>query len=293
MQKIMPHLWFDKEAKEASEFYMSMFEDSKLLDHTILQGTPSGDCDMITLELGGQEFILLSAGPYFKFNPSVSFVIACQTIEEVEMLWSKLLEGGQELMPLDSYPFSEKYGWVMDKYGLSWQVMYLGVNQVKQKIIPTLMFVGEQCGKAEEAIQFYTSVLKGTKIKDILRYGMDASPNTPGTVQHMEFTLENVDFAAMDSAYDHEFSFNEAISIVINCDTQEEIDYYWDRLSAVPEAEQCGWLKDKYGFSWQVVPSIMYNMMREKDPVKLANITEAFLKMKKFDIAEMKKSYEI
>jgi predicted 3-demethylubiquinone-9 3-methyltransferase (glyoxalase superfamily) len=292
MQKIIPHLWFDKEADEASKFYMSLFEGSKLKDKTILNGTPSGTVDMITIELAGQEFMLLSAGPYFKFTPAVSFLIACNTVAEVETLWEKFIENGEALMPLDAYPFSEKYGWVMDKYGLSWQVMYIGDFEIKQKITSTLMFVGDQCGNAEEAIQYYTSIFNDSKIDDILRYGEEAAPNKPGTIQHMAFTLENQSFAAMDSAYNHNFTFNEAISFIVNCDTQDEIDYYWNKLSAVPEAEQCGWLKDKYGFSWQVTPTIMNEMMQNKDPKKLAQVTEAFLKMKKFDIAELIEAFE-
>lgn len=293
MQKIITHLWFDKEASEASEFYMSLFEDSKLKDKTILNNTPSGTVEMITVELAGQEFMLLSGGPFFKFTPAVSFLIACSSAEEVERLWGKLIEKGTILMPLDAYPFSKKYGWVIDKYGLSWQVMFVGNSQIKQKITPALMFVGDQCGKAEEAIEFYTKVFKDSKVGDILRYSEEAAPDEAGTIQHVEFTLENQAFSAMDSAYEHGFTFTEAISFIVSCNTQEEIDYYWDKLSAFPEAEQCGWLKDKYGLSWQITPTIMNEMMQDKDAAKLAKVTEAFLKMKKFNIAELVKAYEI
>jgi predicted 3-demethylubiquinone-9 3-methyltransferase (glyoxalase superfamily) len=292
MQKITPHLWFDKEADEASKFYMSLFEGSKLKNKTVLSDTPSGTVEMMTIELAGQTFMLLSAGPEFKFTPAVSFLVICNTVAEVENFWEKLIVGGAALMPLDTYPFSEKYGWVMDQYGLSWQVWHRGASALKQKITPTLMFVGDQCGNCEEAIQFYASVFKDSKIGDIMRYGENALPNKPEMVQHAGFTLENQDFAAMDSAYDHVFTFNEAISFIVNCDTQEEIDYYWDKLSAVPEAEQCGWLKDKYGLSWQITPTIMNDMMKDKNPQKMAQVTEAFLKMKKFDIAALVKAYE-
>lgn len=292
MQKIVPHLWFDKEADEASKFYTSLFDGSKIKNKTILNDTPSGSVDMITVELAGQEFMLLSAGPLFKFTPAVSFLIACSSIEEVEMLWNKLIENGAALMPIDVYPFSEKYGWVMDKYGLSWQVMYMRDLEIKQKITPTLMFVGDQCGKAEEAIQFYTTLFKHSSVGHILRYGEDAAPDKANTIQHVDFVLENQTFAAMDSAYEHGFTFNGAISLIVKCDTQAEIDYYWDKLSAVPEAEQCGWLKDRYGFSWQIVPTMMNEMIQNKDAAKLAQVTEAFLKMKKFDIAELIKTYE-
>ncbi|MDF2539794.1 MAG: hypothetical protein K0S76_2815 [Herbinix sp.] len=292
MQKIIPHLWFDREADEASQFYMSLFEGSELINKTVLNNTPSGTADLITIRLAGQEFMLISAGPYFKFTPAVSFLIACETVAEVEMLWEKLIRNGEALMPLGSYPFSDRYGWVIDKYGLSWQVMLSQTSELKHKITPTVMFVGEQCGKAEEAIEFYTTIFHNSKINYILRYGEDAPPNQPEMIQHMEYKLENQDFAAMDSAYDHDFTFNEAVSFVVNCDSQEEIDYYWEKLSYVSEAEQCGWLKDKYGFSWQITPTIMNDMLQNKDADKIAKVTDAFLKMKKFDIAELIKAYE-
>ena len=292
MQKITTHLWFDKEAKEAAAFYTSFFENSKIKDTTTLHNTPSGSVDMVTIELSGQDFTLLSAGPLFKFNPSVSFLVACQTKDEVDALWEKLSVGGAALMELGEYPFSEKYGWTQDKYGLSWQVMFMGERKIKQKITPTLMFVREVCGKAEEAINFYASIFNNAKVGDILRYGRGEEPDKEGTVKHAAFTLLGQEYAAMDSARGHNFTFNEAISLMVHCNTQEEIDYYWGKLTADPKAEQCGWLKDKYGLSWQIVPSVMDEMFKEKDEKKIARVTEAFLKMKKFDIDALKRAYE-
>ena len=292
MQKITPHLWFDKEAKEAAKFYTSVFKDSKISNTTTLHNTPSGTVDVVTIELLGQEFTLISAGPLFKFNPSVSFLVACKTKNEVDTLWEKLSEGGTALMELDEYPFSERYGWVQDRYGLSWQVMFMGGRKISQKITPTLMFVGKQCGKAEEAINFYATVFHNAKVGDILRYNKGEEPDKEGTIKHAAFALEGQEFAAMDSARVHDFAFNEAISFMVHCENQEEIDYYWGKLSADPKAEQCGWLKDKYGVSWQIVPTIMDEMLRDKDKEKLARVTEAFLKMKKFDIKVLKKAYE-
>ena len=292
MQKIVPHLWFDKEASEAAEFYMSLFEGSRLIDKTILNNTPSGTAEMFTIEIAGQEFMLISAGPYFKFTPAISFIISCNTLGEVDKYWNKLIQDGIALMPIDSYPFSERYGWVCDKYGLSWQIMYVGDAEIKQKITPALMFVGDQCGKAEEAINFYISTFKNSKIENIDRYGEGDEVNKPDMIMQVKFILENLTFSAMDSAHKHNFTFNEAISFVVNCDDQEEIDYFWEKLSAFPEAEQCGWLKDKYGLSWQITPSVMSEMMQNKDAQKMTQLTEAFLKMKKFDIAELIKAYE-
>jgi len=292
MQKIVPHFWFDKEALEAAKFYTSLFDNSKISNVTTLHDTPSGTTEIVTIELSGQEFMLLSAGPLFKFTPAISFLIACNTKEEVDALWGKLSEGGTALMPLDAYPFSERYGWVEDRYGLSWQVMYLGGSKMTQKITPTLMFTGDQYAKAEEAINFYTSVFRNAKAGDIVRYGAGEEPDKEGTIKHAAFVLEGYGFAAMDSAFAHGFTFNEAISFMVYCDTQGEIDHYWEKLSAVPEAEQCGWLKDRFGVSWQIVPTVMDGMMRTGDAGKLARVTEAFLKMKKFDIEGLKKAYE-
>ena len=292
MQKITSHLWFDKGAKEAARFYTSIFKDSKIRDIATLEGTPSGEVDIVTIELYGQEFTLLSAGPLFKFTPAVSFLIACETKEEVDVLWKELSEGGLAFMDLGEYPFSEKYGWVQDRYGLSWQVMYIGDHKISQKIIPTLMFVGNVYGKTEMAITFYSSVFHNANVGGILHYSKGEEPDKEGTIKHAAFTLEGQEFAAMDSARMHDFSFNEAISFIVHCETQEEVDYYWEKLSAVPEAEQCGWLKDKFGFSWQIVPTDMDEMLKSPDKKKIARVTEAFLKMKKFDIETLKRAYE-
>jgi predicted 3-demethylubiquinone-9 3-methyltransferase (glyoxalase superfamily) len=292
MQKITPHLWFDKEAVEATNLYTTTFKDAKIKNKTKLNNTPTGTVNIITIEILGQTFSLINAGPYFKFNPSISFLVACKTKEEVDSIWSTLSEGGTALMELGDYPFSQRYGWIQDRYGLSWQVMLTGIHDVNQRITPTLMFVGDVLGKTEEAINFYASVFHNAKVGDILRYGKGMEPDREGTVQHASFMLENQMFAAMDSAREHKFSFNEAISFVVHCETQAEIDYYWEKLSADPKAEQCGWLKDRYGLSWQIVPTILDEMLRNKDLEKVSRVKDAFLKMKKFDIDALKKAFD-
>ncbi len=292
MQKITPHLWFDKEAKEAAAFYVSTFADAKIKNSVVLHDTPSGSVDMLTIELMGYEFALISAGPLFKFNPSISFLVACKTPEEVELLWDKLSPGSKVLMELGKYPFSEKYGWIQDRYGVSWQIMYMAKQEIEQRIIPMLLFVGEQCGRAEEAINLYTSVFHDSKVGQIMRYNPGEAPDKEGTVRHAAFTLEGQAFAAMDSAHKHEFAFNEAVSLIVHCETQAEIDYYWEKLSADPSAEQCGWIKDKFGLSWQITPTSMDKIFsEEKDQNKLDRVTQAFLKMKKFDIAKLEEAY--
>ena len=292
MQKITSHLWFDKEAKEAAEFYTSIFKDSKIKNTTTLHNTPSGAVDVVTIELSGQQFTLISAGPLFKFNPSVSFLVACNTKEEVDALWAELSRGGSVLMELGEYPFSEKYGWVQDRYGLSWQLMFMGDRKIKQKITPTLMFVGEQCGKAEEAIHFYASMFHNARVGDILRYTKGEEPDKEGTIKHAAFTLEGKEFAAMDSARVHNFAFNEAISLSVNCETQKEVDYFWGKLSEGGEEGPCGWLKDKYGLSWQINPIALGKMLADPDRAKAGRVMKAMLSMKKLDIKVLMKAYE-
>ncbi|HVM21232.1 MAG TPA: VOC family protein [Egibacteraceae bacterium] len=291
MDKITPHLWFDREAVEAAELYVATFPDSKVVDVTTIPDTPGGDTDVVTFQLWGQSFQAISAGPLFSFNPSVSFAVACDTVEQVDRLWSTLAEGGSTLMPLDSYPWSERYGWLQDRYGVSWQISHGGGTEVAQRITPTLMFVGDVCGKTEEAIRHYASVFPDSEVGDIMRYDAGPGPDAEGTVQYAAFTLAGQQFAAMDSAEDHQFAFNEAISLLVSCDSQDEIDRYWDALSAVPEAEQCGWLKDRYGLSWQIVPAAMDEMLRTGTKEQIARVTAAFLDMKKFDIAALERAY--
>jgi len=286
---ITPHLWYDKEAKEAAELYVSVFPDSRIKNVTTLHDTPSGDCDVVSFELSGHPFMAISAGHLFKFNPSVSFHVKCTTKDEVDAIWEKLSAGGTVLMELGEYPFSEKYGWCNDRYGLSWQIMYAGEGEISQKITPVLMFVGDVCGKAEEAVTFYASIFHNAMIGPVIRYGKGEEPDKEGTLKYASYALEGREFGVMESAHKHNFTFNEAISFMVYCDTQKEIDYYWEKLSAVPEAEQCGWLKDQFGLSWQIVPTAMDAMMNTKDEKQLARVTEAFLKMKKFDIEELEK----
>lgn len=292
MQKITPFLWFDKEAKKAAEFYASVFKGSKIKKATTLHDTPSGTVEVVTIELLGQEFTLMSAGPLFKFNPSVSFHVKCKTKDEVDAIWGKLKAGGTVLMELGEYPWSEKYGWCTDRYGLSWQVIFVGESEIQQKITPALMFVGDVCGKAEEAVNFYASAFRNAKANVLARYGKGEEPDKEGTVKYAAFTLEGQEFGAMDSAHKHNFSFNEAISFVVNCKTQEEVDYYWGKLSEGGQEIECGWLKDKYGLSWQVVPTVLFEMLQDKDKKKVARVTEAFLKMKKFDIKTLEQAYK-
>lgn len=288
---IIPHLWFDKEAKEATELYTSIIPNSKVDNIHTIHNTPSGDADIVSFTLAGQPFMAISAGPFFKFNPSISFHIKVATKEEVNTIWEKLLPGGKVLMELNKYPFSEWYGWIQDKYGVSWQVIMTDPKQMQQVITPVMMFTKEVYGKAEEAMQFYTSIFPNSQGTVLMRYSKDQAPDKEGNVAYATFTLNGMQFGIMESAREHDFSFNEAISFIVKCENQEEIDMYWEKLSAHSESEQCGWLKDKYGVSWQITPVEMDEMMAKGTPEQVEKVTQAFLKMKKFDIAKLREAY--
>lgn len=301
-QKITPFLWFDKEAREAAKFHNSIFKDSKIMSPQTFDGTPSGSIDIVPLEIFGQNITFMSAGPDFKINPSISFFIYCRDEEEIEGYWKGLSEGGQALMPLDKYPFAEKYGWIQDKFGVSWQLMVSNASE-KQKLTPLLMFTGKNAGKTLEAIKFYTAVFSAPKGRDLASGGKNSTMNAAmhyeegegdktEYIKHAEYTLAGQGFMAMDSGLAHDFTFNEAISFIIDCEDQEEVDYYWDALTTDGgEESQCGWLKDKFGVSWQVLPRRLNELLEDSDKEKAGRAMQAMLKMKKIIVKELEEAF--
>jgi len=275
-QPIYPCLWFDGNAKEAASFYCAVFNNSSITSDTPI---------MVTFTLAGQHFMGLNGGPKYKPNPSVSFYVVCESLEEIDNTWQKLQKGGSVLMPLNKYPWSEKYGWLNDTYGISWQLTLGKLSDTGQKITPLLMFAQEQAGKAERAIHFYTSVFKDSSVKLIARYE-PGEPDVEGRIKHAQFKLGEHLFMAMDSSMPHMFGFTEGVSFVITCDTQEEIDYYWNKLTEGGEESMCGWLKDQFGVSWQIVPEALGSLMTG-DPGKAGRVMQAMLQMKKFDLDKL------
>jgi predicted 3-demethylubiquinone-9 3-methyltransferase (glyoxalase superfamily) len=154
-----------------------------------------------------------------------------------------------------------------------------------QKITPFLWFDDQ----AEEAMHFYVSIFKNSKIGDVTRYG-DAGPGPKGSVMTASFGLEGQQFTALNGG--PQFKFNEAISFVVDCKTQDEVDDLWDKLSEGGQTQQCGWLKDKFGLSWQIVPSVLIELITDPDPRKSQRVMEAMLQMTKIDIAKLRQAYE-
>jgi predicted 3-demethylubiquinone-9 3-methyltransferase (glyoxalase superfamily) len=290
MKKITTHLWFDKEAKEATAFYSTLLPNSEVKNVTTITNTPSGDTDIVTFNLAGEPFMAISAGPIFKFNPSISMFTVFDNEVEIDEVWNKLVQDGKVLMEYNTYPWAKKYGWLQDKYGLSWQLSMSENHQLEQKITPLLMFTQDKAGMAKEAMDYYVSIFPNSKV-DLEASYEEGEGDKVGYLKHARFSLDGNNFMAMDSSGPHQFKFNEAISFIVSCDTQEEIDSYWNKLSAVPESEQCGWCKDKFGVSWQIVPSAMNKMLGSGTKEQKERVTQAFLQMKKFDIKKLEEAF--
>lgn len=297
-QKITPNLWFDGNAREAVDFYVSAFPGGKVgstayYPKSAAEGLADFQLEMagkvltVDFEVGGFRLVAINAGPEFAFNPSISFMLNFDPSrdgragEHLDELWNRLMDGGEALMPLGAYPFSKRYGWVRDRFGLSWQLILTNPDgEPRPFLLPSLMFSGEYNNRAEEAIHYYLSVFKDARWGTVARYADDTGPAKAGSLMFADFTLAGQWFAAMDSGVEQDFHFNEAVSLSIACQDQAEIDHFWEKLSAVPEAEQCGWSKDRFGVSWQVVPANMEALMNQ--PHAFATL----MRMHKIEIAK-------
>lgn len=287
MQKITPFIWYVNKARQAAELYTSVFPRSKIQNKATFtdtpSDTPSGKIEILSIELMGQELSLMSAGPHDELNPSISFMVHCTKEEEVDGYFKLLSKEGKILMPLDTYPFSKRFAFIQDTFGVSWQLIYTE-NAKESTIVPTLLFVGKNFGKAEEAIQLYTNIFKNAKIDVLEKYRKGEPYSKPGTVKYASFILENQKFTVMDGLGDHTFTFNDAVSLLVSCKDQAEVDYYWDALLEGGKESQCGWLKDKFGVSWQIVPQQLDALLRKDTSGK---VMQAMLKMVKLNIAEL------
>ena len=279
---IHPCLWYDGNAKVAADFYCTLFPNSKITADNPM---------VVNFELNGQKFMGLNGGPMFTTNPSISFFVISESDDEINTLWEKLSEGGTIMMALNKYDWSERYGFLSDRFGLAWQIMKGKYSDVNQKITPTFLFVGKNYGKAEAAVKFYTAIFPQSSINGILLYEEHEGEAQAGKVKHSQFVLDNTVFMAMDGAGNHDFAFNEAISFVVECKDQTEIDYYWNKLiSDGGQESMCGWLKDKFGVSWQIIPAIIGQLMSDK--AKAGKVMQAVMQMKKLDLATMLKAAE-
>ncbi|WP_291278860.1 VOC family protein [Galactobacter sp.] len=302
MVSIVPHLWFDGQVRAAVEFYTELFPDSEITGTAVMEDTPGGDTVWYTFRLWGQEFQAIDGGPFFTPNPSVSFFVNVDPSRvagargEVDRIVSALTDGGTELMPLGEYPFSPHYAWVQDRFGISWQVMLTNPEgEPRPPIVPSLAFGNSAVGGAAAArsryLELFDDAVPGSQVR-FADMGMpEGSPEVPADgVAYSDVRLAGTWFALMDTPGFPDV-FNEGISLMIRCDSQEEMDRYWAVLSTVPEAEQCGWCKDEFGLSWQVVPKELDTMLLEGTLEQAKRVQDAFMPMHKLDLEALRAAY--
>lgn len=285
MKKITPFLWFDDAAEEAMNLYASLLDDSEVTGVSRLPNENPGDPGKVTIAtatLAGREVQAMNGGPEHPHTPSASLFVGCETAEQVDRLWEGLSDGGMALMPLDAYPFSERFGWVQDRYGISWQISLTGEPQ---SLMPFLMMTGENVGKAEEAVGFYTSLFPDSAIDNIAK-------DDAGHVTMANFHLLGEAFILNESDFDHGFTFSDAFSLFVLCESQVEVDVLWEKLTEDGgEPVQCGWLKDRYGVSWQIIPERLMTLMGDSDPENAGRVAQAMLQMVKIDVAALEAAY--
>lgn len=293
-QKITPFIWYDHEAEDAARLYSSLFADGRITHVSRYSeagreahGQPAGKVMVAGFELAGRRFSALNGGPAFKPNPSISFFVNLDTATEVDALWDGLSDGGTVMMPLGSYPWSQRYGWLSDRYGVSWQIAAREKPEHGPTITPSLLFTQANMGRAAEAIALYTGIFPDAAAGPV-QYRDASEGEAAGSVLFGQFSLFGQEFNIMDAPGAHDFGFTEGLSLMVSCDTQAEIDHYWEALTADGGQEsQCGWLKDRFGVSWQITPTVMEGLMASSDAARADRLMTAMLKMKKLDIATL------
>jgi predicted 3-demethylubiquinone-9 3-methyltransferase (glyoxalase superfamily) len=295
VQKIVPNLWFDAEAETAARRYVELVPGSEIRSIVRypeagkeVHGKTPGSVMTVDFRLGDTALLALNGGPIFSFTPASSLFVVLEEAAAVQSLWDGLIDGGTALMPLEAYDWSEKYGWLTDRWGLNWQIGLGKHADVGRTVTPALLFGGAMAGKAEEALGFYTAVFGGS-VDGIHRHdgsGKDAA----GTVAHAQFRIGGQALMAMDSV-ESQAVFTEAFSLIVKCEDQAEIDRLWTALSVAPEAEACGWLKDRFGVSWQITPRALEAMMTSGDRGAIERLMAAFMPMKKLDLATLERAF--
>ncbi len=280
-QVITPAMWCDGTADEAAQFYTDVFRDTSIAEQA--PGIAA------TVSIHGFRLSLIDGGNQYAPNPSISCILNFDPLlfggEEqarayLDELYERLSTGGV-LMELGEYPFSPRYAWVCDRFGMTWQLMLTDPDgDPRPFVIPSFMFGGTNHAHAEEATDAWIALFDNAHRGALYRYE-EGGPLDAGTVMFTDFTLRGTWMAATDSGTFHDFTFTPGVSIIVSCRDQEEIDRYWAGLSAVPEAERCGWCVDRWGVSWQVVPHNIAELMAN------ATTRDKILHMGKIDLAKL------
>lgn len=292
MTELVPCLWFDGCADEAVRTYSEIFGDVNTRATTYYaegMHLPAGAVLTIDFVLRGQRFTALNAGPEFRANPSVSFFVHVDGEGECTRLVEALARGGRLLMPLAAYPWSARYAWVQDRFGVSWQVITGRRPASGASIVPCLMFSDAQHGRAERAMAFYASLFAGSRVERIERYAAGEGDGTG--VKHGPFVVAGQPLVAMDSHVRHGFAFNEAISLQALCDDQGEVDRLWSALTEGGRPGLCGWLQDRFGVSWQVAPREVIRLQQLGNPAANARLFQALMKMSRLELAPLERAW--
>lgn len=273
-RQVYPCLWFDQNARQAAHFYCTVFKNGKILEENPV---------VISYSIAGTKFMNINGGPGYKVNPAVSYYVYCGSEAEINRIYYALTaNGGSVLMPLNSYPWTEKYAWITDQYGVNWQLDVHDINN-RQKIVPSLLFANQNRALVKHALTHYTHIFEPANILMETPYpNPQEADMEAGTLLFAQFQLNDCIFNAMSSHIPHPFNFTPANSFVVTCQNQQQIDHCWATLGQDGRYDMCGWLADKFGVSWQIVPDILPKLMQ--DPQKAPKVTQALLKMKKLDI---------
>lgn len=286
MRQIAIQLCFDNQAEEAVKFYTSVFDQSEIT-REIRYPKPNVESVAYDFTIENQAFAAFNGDSDFKMTPSFSLMISLDTAEEVDTLYAKLAKGGKDLMPLDAYPFSDRYAWVEDQFGLSWQIMLAPDVPKNHKIRVSLLFAGQYCGQAEQALKDYATIFQMAAPGHINYYQKGEAQDGRAKVNYAELNVGDQQLVFMDHGFGSDEEFSEAISFLIVAGAQSEVDYYWDKLSAHEESEAMGWLKDSHGISWQVVPQAYLQIMETANEEQKKRVLDALFKMKKMDVARL------
>lgn len=287
MQKIIPHLWFDKEALEAVQLYTSLFPDSHMDWIHDLTDTPSGDAVLVQFQLANLTLAAISAGPYFKLNESTSLMVHFQNKDELNRIFEALSEAGRVLMPLGEYPFNSHYVWFEDRFGLSWQFFYSPENSRAVQLEICLLFSQKQVGQARSFLEKAQALFLNSQIGTVNHYQENEKQEAKALINYGELLLNQQRLVVMDHGFGGENSFNEAFSLMVYTDSQEETQRLYQQLSHVPESEQCGWVKDEFGISWQIVPRPLMEAYENLPKDRMKQVNDAILTMKRLNYDEI------
>lgn len=287
MQTIIPHLWFDREALEAAQIYTSLFPDSHMDWTHDLTDTPSGDAVLVQFQLANLTLAAISAGPYFKLNESTSLMVHFQNKDELDRIFETLSEAGRVLMPLGEYPFNSYYVWFEDQFGLSWQFFYSPENSRAVQLEICLLFSQEQVGQARSFLEKAQAVFPNSQIGTVNHYQENEKQEAKALINYGELLLNQQRLVVMDHGFGGENSFNEAFSLMVYTDSQEETQRLYQQLSHVPESEQCGWVKDEFGISWQIVPRPLMDAYQILSKEEMKAVHDPILTMKRLNYDEI------